>query len=279
MHVTVILICHLLYIIYRVFTGCGCTWHRCSILMHSSCLSFLAADRTSRLWVFKEVHLPCTSFLESIFETVYGLSVNISLVTIYSIYWWSSGKRSTNVNRSDNASSPISKCALWLKCLRPFWKNVTKEWKTLSFDSHLRFLYRMRSFGDLATFSVDFLHFIGWMSAIFLLPVCLTYWPRKYTTYINPHSDNSHQVWSSTVELKCSVWWCVTWPCDLTFDLLTLNSCYTWWVTCPLSNPATKFEDPSLILSWVISYNVFHWIPLTLRFFATAHAPYHVTCA
>jgi len=109
--------------------------------------------------------------------------------------------------------------------------------------------------------------------------VCLTYWPRKYTTYINPHSDNSHQVWSSTAELKCSVWWCVTWPCDLTFDLLTLNSCYTWWVTCPLSNPATKFEDPSLILSWVISYNVFHWIPLTLRFFATAHAPYHVTCA
>ena len=35
------------------------------------------------------------------------------LVTIYSIYWWPSGKRSTNVNRSDNASSPISKCALW----------------------------------------------------------------------------------------------------------------------------------------------------------------------
>ena len=53
------------------------------------------------------------------------------LVTIYSIYWWPSGKRSTNVNRSDSASSPISKCALWLKCLRPFWKNVTKEWKTV----------------------------------------------------------------------------------------------------------------------------------------------------
>ena len=63
----------------HLFTGCGCTWHRRPILMHSSCLSFLAADRTSRLWVFKEVHLPCTSFLESILETVYGLSVNILL--------------------------------------------------------------------------------------------------------------------------------------------------------------------------------------------------------
>ena len=62
-----------------VFTGCGCTWHRRSILMHSSSLSFLAADRTSRLWVFKEVHLPCTSFLEAILETIYGLSVNILL--------------------------------------------------------------------------------------------------------------------------------------------------------------------------------------------------------
>jgi len=26
--------------------------------------------------------------------------------------------------------------------------------------------------------------------------VCLTYWPRKYTTRVDPHVDNSHQVWS-----------------------------------------------------------------------------------
>ena len=38
-----------------------------------------AANRTSRLFVVKEVHLPCTSFLESILETVYGLSINILL--------------------------------------------------------------------------------------------------------------------------------------------------------------------------------------------------------
>jgi len=27
-------------------------------------------------------------------------------------------------------------------------------------------------------------------------------------------------------------------------------------------NPATKFEDPTTILSWVTSYNVSHWLPL-----------------
>jgi len=40
---------------------------------------------------------------------------------------WPSEKRSTNVNRSDNPSSPISKCALWLKCLRHFWKMCSRS--------------------------------------------------------------------------------------------------------------------------------------------------------
>ena len=30
-------------------------------------------------------------------------------------------------------------------------------------------------------------------------------------------------------------------------------------------NPATKFEDPTSILSWVMSYNVSHWLPLKTR--------------
>ena len=48
------------------------------------------------------------------------------------------------------------------------------------------------------------LHFIFWMSAIFLLSVCLTYWPRKYTTRIDPQVDNSHQVWSWYVHTLAS---------------------------------------------------------------------------
>jgi len=58
------------------------------------------------------------------------------------------------------------------------------------------FPIRVQNFSDLAMFSVDFLHFICQMSAIFLLLVCLTYWPRKYTIRVDPYVDNSHQVWS-----------------------------------------------------------------------------------
>ena len=51
---------------------------------------------------------------------------------------------------------------------------------------------KFRRFGDVFRW---LLHFICRISAIFLLPVCLTYWPRKYTTRVDPHVDNSHKVW------------------------------------------------------------------------------------
>jgi len=105
------------------------------------------------------------------------------------------------------------------------------------------------------------------MSAIFLLPVCLTYWPRKYTTRVDPYVDNSHQVWSWYVHTLPSysvfVCWYVTWPCDLDlrpFDLVQL-SCMASHVT----NLATKYKDTTPIRSWVTSYNVSHWLPLKMR--------------
>ena len=68
------------------------------------------------------------------------------------------------------------------------------------------------------------------MSAIFLLPVCLTYWPRKYTTRASPHVDNSHQVLSwydhPLPSYSVFVCWHVTWPGDLDlwpFDLEQLS--------------------------------------------------------
>jgi len=84
------------------------------------------------------------------------------------------------------------------------------------------------------------------MSAIFLLPVCLTYWPRKYTTRVDPHVDNSHQVWSwydhTLPSYSVFVCWYVTWPCDLA--LLILNNCHTccraWRVTWPTLPPCLK---------------------------------------
>jgi len=103
------------------------------------------------------------------------------------------------------------------------------------------------------------------MSAIFLLPVGLTYWSRKYTTRVDPHVDNFHNVWSryghtlpsySVLSADTSRDF-VT----FTFDFLTLNSCCAWRVT---SNLATKFEDLMPIRSWVMSYNVFRWLPLKM---------------
>jgi len=85
-------------------------------------------------------------------------------------------------------------------------------------------------------------HFIFWMSAIFLLPVCLTYWPRKYTTRVDPHVDNSHQVGSwYDHPLPVTAFLSADTSRDLvtlTFDLLTLNSCSAWRVTWPTLPPS-----------------------------------------
>ena len=105
------------------------------------------------------------------------------------------------------------------------------------------------------------------MSAIFLLPVLLIYWPRKYTTRVNPYVDNSHQVWSwydhtlpSYSVFDC---WYVTWLCDLDvwpFDLEQLQ-----YIAGHVTNLATKFEDPKSILSWFMRYNVSRCLPLRMR--------------
>jgi len=105
------------------------------------------------------------------------------------------------------------------------------------------------------------------MSAIFLLPVCLTYWPRKYSTCVDPHVDNSHQVWSwydhQLLSYSIFVCWYVTWSCDLDlwpFDLEQMS-----YMASHVTNLATKYEDPTPIRSWVRSYNVSRWLPLKVH--------------
>ena len=106
--------------------------------------------------------------------------------------------------------------------------------------------------------------FIFWMSAIFLLPVCLTYWPRKYTTHAYPHVNNFHQVWS---------WYDHPLPSysvlsadtsrdlvTLTFDLLTLNSWCAWRVTWPTLLQRLKTLCLSVLDLSVITFPVgYHW--------------------
>jgi len=97
------------------------------------------------------------------------------------------------------------------------------------------------------------------MFAIFLLPVCLTYWPRKYTTRVDPHVDNSHQVWS---------WYDIAFLSaetsrdfvTLTFDLLTLNSCCAWRITWSTLLPSLKTLCLSVLELWVITLPVdYQW--------------------
>ena len=99
------------------------------------------------------------------------------------------------------------------------------------------------------------------MSAIFLLPVCLTYWPRKYITRVDPHVDNSHQVWSWYDHPLPSERFCLLIRhVTLTFDLLILNSCHTWRVMWPTLPPSLKTLCLSALKLRVITFHVgCHW--------------------
>jgi len=53
----------------------------------------------------------------------------------------------------------------------------------------------------------------------------------------------------------------------LTFDLMTLTSSHRLsYMAGHVVNTATKLEVPMPIHSWVMSYNVFHWLLLKMRF-------------
>ena len=125
----------------------------------------------------------------------------------------------------------------------------------------------MENLSDLATFSVDLCMLYADFFAIFLLPVCLTYWPRKYTTRVDHSVDNSHHVWNlheqSLPSYSVFVCWYVTWPCD--FDLWPFDVEQVTYMAGHVTNIDTKFEDPTPIRSWVTSYNVSRWLPLKLR--------------
>jgi len=108
------------------------------------------------------------------------------------------------------------------------------------------------------------------MSAIFLLPVCLTYWPRKYTTRVDPHVDNIPTKVEVDMTIYCRV--IAFFPADtsrdlvtMTFDLLTLNSWRTWRVTWPTQPPRLKSVRLFVHELWFITLPNSHWLPLKMR--------------
>jgi len=111
-----------------------------------------------------------------------------------------------------------------------------------------------------------FLQFICWTSAIFLLPV---FWPTDLESIpdASTHVDNSHQVWGwydhPLPSYSVFVCWYVTWPCDL--DLWPFDHEQLSCMAGHRTNLTSEFYDPTPIRSWVMSYNVFHWLPLKMR--------------
>jgi len=102
------------------------------------------------------------------------------------------------------------------------------------------------------------------MSAIFLLPVCLTYWPIKYTT---PHTSTPTLIIPTkfeddmTIHCRVTAFLSADMSRDLVtlaFDLLTLNSCHTWRVTW-----STSTLSPSLKTHW-LALKMRTW-PLRMR--------------
>jgi len=91
------------------------------------------------------------------------------------------------------------------------------------------------------------LHFIFRMSAIFLLPVCLTYWPRKYTTRVDPHVDDSHQVWSPWVMSDNVSHWL-----PLKMRTRPLRMRRITWLVSRGSKTITFLESPTLICLFTI---------------------------
>ena len=89
----------------------------------------------------------------------------------------------------------------------------------------------------------------------------------QYTTRIDPHADNVHQVWSwydhTLPSYSVFVCWYVTWRFDLDYWPFVLEQLS--YMVGHVTNPATKFEDPTTIRSWVTSYNASHWLLLKMR--------------
>jgi len=101
------------------------------------------------------------------------------------------------------------------------------------------------------------------MSAIFLLPVCFVYWPRKYTRRVDPKSIIPTRF---KVDMIINCWVIAFLSADtprylvtLTFDLLTLT-CHTWRFTWPTLPPSMKTLRLFVLELWVITFPVgYYW--------------------
>jgi len=128
----------------------------------------------------------------------------------------------------------------------------------------LRFPVRVQNFGDVATFSVDYCILYSECPPYFYFRFV---WPTDLESIrVDPHVDNSHQVWSwydhPLPSYSVLICWYVTWPCEL--DLCPFDLEQSSFMASHVHNLANKFEDLTPISSWVTSYNGSHWLQLKM---------------
>jgi len=97
-----------------------------------------------------------------------------------------------------------------------------------------------------------FLDFISWKFAIFLLLVYFTYYYYFWCWYDHPLP--TYCVLAADALRDCDLDF---WP----FDLDQLS-----YMAGHVINTSKKLEDPMPVRSWVMSYNVFYWLLLKMRF-------------
>jgi len=130
-----------------------------------------------------------------------------------------------------------------------------------------RFPVRVQNFGDLATFSVDSCILYSECPPYFYLRFV---WPTDLESI--PHASTptliiptKFEVDMTNLTIHCRVTAFLSADTSrnlvtLTFDLEQLS-----YMAGHVTNPATKFKDPTTVRLWVTSYNVSHWLPLKMR--------------
>jgi len=94
------------------------------------------------------------------------------------------------------------------------------------------------------------------MSVIFLIPVYMTYWPRKWNRCCVPRSDSFHQLIRQSIAyviaLLSLIHYVTLWPWPLTF--VSGHACRVTWSTPP--PPSSKILLLSVLELWVLTYPI-----------------------
>jgi len=93
---------------------------------------------------------------------------------------------------------------------------------------------------------------------------------QKQLHFWNPRPRFAYSLYNfcwATTTIKCRLFSSITNAKALDFVNFLCVTLWPWplYMVGHVPNAATKFEDPTTICSWVMSYNASHWLPLKMR--------------